>query len=296
MDHESSGNVIIASPWWDYADDLANYIADYRRAFLHREFVPFAGIGCLNRASSCLDAIENQCGRPRFEMQETINPEIGRPFERAYKAAFLITDAGGILYEAAHIASILEREHGVALTTLVTVLREAADEAREAGTPTCRLSARWLSVHNLKSFFAHLWVAVVGHPVVAQTDPPQRRGGMSPGEANAVARRLLDKDESFRTKSSREWANAIGCSQAQVVKLPVWKAIMEESGRARPTGGAARPGVISLTHKVLAGASQDQGNEELNRLIEEQNADYEPSPLDDDPHPHPTEVRERKRL
>jgi hypothetical protein len=120
---------------------------------------------------------------------------------------------------------------------------------------------------------------------------PTRRSGMSLDEANVTAREYLEKnahrEQDHDPVSSRELAKAIGCALGTVPKLPIWKALMEQR-RKRQKGKA--PKAVALSEKVLASAGQD--DKELQRLIREQKADSEPSPLDDSSEV----VRVRKRV
>jgi hypothetical protein len=110
-------------------------------------------------------------------------------------------------------------------------------------------------------------------------------------ELNVKARTYLRKHRAReKTKdpvSVRELAKVIGCSEGTVVKLPAWRALMERRQK-RATPKALR--AVQLSDKVLAATGEQ--DEELQRLIAEQEADREPSPLSDSP----TRVREHKRL
>jgi hypothetical protein len=102
---------------------------------------------------------------------------------------------------------------------------------------------------------------------------------MTCAQAHRRALELAAADWSFVHRSMRQWAKAIGCSVGLVAKLPFWRLVQE---RKRPTGGApSPPPAIPLTPPVLASVGQD--DDPLRRLIEQQQADHEPSPLEDDP-------------
>jgi hypothetical protein len=109
----------------------------------------------------------------------------------------------------------------------------------------------------------------------ARQEPQAQRPRMSSEEANRKAMQLAEADHDFVTRTAQEWAQAIGCSAALVVKLPFWREVMEQTGRERR---GKKPRAVGLTEKVLATAPDDQA--ELDRLIAEQQADHEPSPLD----------------
>lgn len=113
--------------------------------------------------------------------------------------------------------------------------------------------------------------------------PPAKRK-MSKEEANERAIQLTEADPSFLDKSLREWAAAIDCSEGLVVKLRLWKETMKRTGRGK-RGRARVPKAVSLTRGLEATFEGSKGDapDELERLIEEQRADAEPSPLEDDP-------------
>src|SRR5262249_20575463 len=119
------------------------------------------------------------------------------------------------------------------------------------------------------------------------------RPPMSAEEANRRAVKLAEANPSFaREPRLRQWAKAIGCSAGLVVKLPFWRATMEQTGRGRKDNVPA-PKVVSLTRDLEAVTGEGDRDEELKRLIAEQAADSEPSPVDD---AASRKVRTRKRL
>jgi hypothetical protein len=93
------------------------------------------------------------------------------------------------------------------------------------------------------------------------------------GEANLRARVAL---KSPKIDSVRKLAKAIGCSTGLASQLPAWRAHQEELAKKgkKKAGG---PRACSLTDGILAGKGQD--DPELERLIAEQQTDYEESPL-----------------
>jgi hypothetical protein len=114
--------------------------------------------------------------------------------------------------------------------------------------------------------------------------------------ANQQAMELAKKDRFFVQRSLREWAEAIGCSEGLANELPFWRETMRLTGRGRKDATPA-PKVGSLTKKLEDVTGEGERDEELNRLIAEQERDREPSPLDDDPPDSPPrKVRRRKRL
>jgi hypothetical protein len=62
-------------------------------------------------------------------------------------------------------------------------------------------------------------------------NPQSRR--MTVSEANDEAMRLAKADRFFVQRSLREWAEAIGCSEGLVAKLPLWRKTMKQTGRGR---------------------------------------------------------------
>lgn len=145
--------------------------------------------------------------------------------------------------------------------------------------------------------FSHLWAGIRQEncaALAASEQPTARRRNrrMKLAVANSKAYELAKNDPSFLSKSMRDWADAIECSEGQVARLELWKAKQKES-----CDGSARmksPKTVSLTDKQLA-VTPDK-DEELQRLIQEQNANLEPSPLEPDPPDYPHRVRQRKKL
>jgi hypothetical protein len=107
-----------------------------------------------------------------------------------------------------------------------------------------------------------------------------RQKRMSKGEANDKAMELAQADPSFVDRSAREWAGSIGCSEGLVSKLPLWRETMKRTNRGKKGNGSS-PKATRLTssREATLGAPDS----ELQQLIEEQQADKEPSPCEDDP-------------
>lgn len=134
---------------------------------------------------------------------------------------------------------------------------------------------------------------------VTQPDPdrqrPSRKRRMTQKEANQKALLLAKRDRSFVLRSVRQWAKAIGCSAGLVSKLPYWVETRDKRRRAKGPGKG--PKTISLTAGLEAVTGQGDRDEALRQLISEQEADYEPSPLEDDREGRRKgTVRARKRL
>jgi hypothetical protein len=80
----------------------------------------------------------------------------------------------------------------------------------------------------------------------------------------------------------------IGRSEGLVSELPAWQAVMEERRKRNPP--SRRPKAVSLTEKLLALNGEE--DVELQRLMSEQQQDFEPSPLEKTDR----SVKERKRM
>jgi hypothetical protein len=106
------------------------------------------------------------------------------------------------------------------------------------------------------------------------TDGENPRSAVTKDEANIKARDFLRQHPNA---TSRELAAGIGCSTGLVSKLPAWKAVKEQRDKGRQPKKA---GNIALTPKMeqVVGVEGDA----LAKLISEQEADAEPSPLVND--------------
>jgi hypothetical protein len=129
---------------------------------------------------------------------------------------------------------------------------------------------------------------LAGIPLSTSPSPPKRR--VSRAEANVKARDYLRRnavrEQQGNPVGARELAGHVGCSVGLICILPVWRALVEEREKRRKS---KTPDAVNLSDKVLATTGQQ--DEELNRLLADQRADFEPSPLDPGQH----RVRERKR-
>jgi hypothetical protein len=111
------------------------------------------------------------------------------------------------------------------------------------------------------------------------TKSKQQKKRLTCNEANEKAMRLARSDSSFaRAPTIRRWAKAIGCSTGLVSKLPFWQKCKAKLGSKE---SAKRPKVVAFTKPLEDTLGQD--DPELKRLIEEQEADCEPSSLDNTP-------------
>jgi len=109
--------------------------------------------------------------------------------------------------------------------------------------------------------------------VLSETELLPSQPRITAEEYNVRAREALKNP---RLRSVRQLAKAIGCSTGLVTYLPAWRAYqewLERQGRKKPHS----PKVVALSKGVLV--SEGQNDPELERLIAEQQADYEESPL-----------------
>lgn len=117
---------------------------------------------------------------------------------------------------------------------------------------------------------------------------------MSRTEANEKAMELAKADPNFaKNPSPTRWAKEIGCSVGTVYNLSFFQVCQVRSGQGR---GRGSPNVVGFTDKLESTTGEGNKHEVLDRLIAEQDADSEPSPLEDDPPDAPQRVRHRKRL
>jgi hypothetical protein len=86
------------------------------------------------------------------------------------------------------------------------------------------------------------------------------------------ARAIGQEDSDFPTRSARKWAAKLGCALGMVTDLPYWK----ETKHLRVRGKA--PKAVTLSSRVESTMGKE--DEVLQMLIREQEADFEPSPLD----------------
>jgi hypothetical protein len=125
-------------------------------------------------------------------------------------------------------------------------------------------------------------------------------GRMTVEAANRKGMQLAKQyKQRFFAFSIRQQADLIGCSFGTWTKTPFYKQAKKRRRHQRPAGkqGACSPSTASLTGNLEATVGKGERDEVLNQLIAEQEANQEPSPLDDDPpDDRPKRVRHRKRL
>jgi transposase-like protein len=106
----------------------------------------------------------------------------------------------------------------------------------------------------------------------------KRVGPRTPGEERE---RLVSQYLDSHPNPKREdVARSVGCSVTTLLKVPAWQRFSAARHAKRKTRS---PATVELSEKVLATQGQGKKDEILNRLIEEQEADFEPSPITDDP-------------
>jgi hypothetical protein len=118
--------------------------------------------------------------------------------------------------------------------------------------------------------------AALPAPEPMPASPPQarRRPTLTKDEANITAREFLVRNPKA---TARDLSRAIGCSLGMVSSLPSWQAVQEQRAKGREP---KQPKVVSLTRKMQQATGVEDS--QLAKLINEQRADAEPSPLDDD--------------
>jgi hypothetical protein len=133
-------------------------------------------------------------------------------------------------------------------------------------------------------------------PQARKATAAAKRKRMTVEEANQRAVQLAKAKRTFVLCSLREWAEAIGCSTGLVPKLPLWQKTMKRTSQSRADRTSV-PKVVHTSESLDAVTGEGDRDEVLNRLIAEQEADKEPSSLDNDPpDSRPKRVRSRFRL
>ncbi|MHC4063595.1 MAG: hypothetical protein ACYSUI_03710 [Planctomycetota bacterium] len=121
---------------------------------------------------------------------------------------------------------------------------------------------------------------------------PTVRTTISADEANQKAREILKHDPNITRDCL---AAKIGCATGTVSSLGAWKAVQERRKEEREENRKARPPqAVSLTPKLQSVVGED--DDALKKLVQDQHADSEPSPLaEDHPGKAPLKVRTRRR-
>jgi hypothetical protein len=130
----------------------------------------------------------------------------------------------------------------------------------------------------------------------AKTGRPKMTVEEANKQAQALAKRL---GKTFFGLSGRAQAKLIGCAWETWSKTSLFKEARKKGGHM-PAGGRGRakrsPPVVGLTDTLAAVMGEGDKDEVLKHLIAEQEADSEPSPLEDDPPSATRRVHSRKRL
>jgi len=132
---------------------------------------------------------------------------------------------------------------------------------------------------------------------------PSRAKGLTTDEFNVLARDYLKEhatpEHVVRVRKLQEFLkekNPAGtCSTETIHGLPAWRAYQEALQRRGLKGKKKKPKAVGLTDKVEA--TIGESDPALEKLIEQQEADSEPSPLEaDPPDGRPQRVRFRKQV
>jgi hypothetical protein len=102
-------------------------------------------------------------------------------------------------------------------------------------------------------------------------------GRMTKEVANEKMMALAKNNPDFVKKGIHDMAKEIGCSSSTIHKTSFWRTLRDQTGRSRNKN---TPKVVSLTDSLEATVGEGDEHEILERLIQEQNADHEPSPLE----------------
>jgi len=138
-------------------------------------------------------------------------------------------------------------------------------------------------------YFLPKWLQILSE--IEKSETPPR---MTKEEANRKAMELAKRDRTFVDRPLREWAEAIGCSEGLVTKLPFWIKTMEMTGRGQKDRPRV-PKAVTFTDTLESTTGKGKPNQVLDELIAEQ--DQEPSPLEADPQvDRPRRVRNKKRV
>jgi hypothetical protein len=130
--------------------------------------------------------------------------------------------------------------------------------------------------------------------------PPPKPSSLPTAKANEQALRVAKKlGISFFSLSESAQARAIGCHLKTWRKTPFYQAAQKKrprTTRKQPKTARKQSGKRAVAFTETVEAVTGREDEELKRLLGDQEADYEPSPLEADPPDRPRRVRERKRL
>lgn len=183
----------------------------------------------------------------------------------------------------------------------ITWTLDCAESFREAMSLACRAVRALPREPAVRNSLIEAWCAhncSAGEGVASGSVRRVKR--MSLQEARRRAADLIRSEPDLARKpTQRGWASRIGCHPALVKKIPLFQSCVSAAERQDSPPGRHRK-AVGLTEKLQQSIGIDDEVEEINdrlddelqRLISEQNADEEPSPLDD----RRQEVRARKIL
>mgnify|MGYP006899696074 CR=1 FL=1 len=109
---------------------------------------------------------------------------------------------------------------------------------------------------------------------------------MKKADANTTAWKLLNDQPDL---TIRELAELIGCSVGLIAKTAAWKQTAAERKRAN---GPAKPTAVNLSDGLQKVTASDAEPDPLEKLIAEQEKDFEPSPFE----PARRKIRNRKSI
>jgi hypothetical protein len=125
---------------------------------------------------------------------------------------------------------------------------------------------------------------------------PAKRSRMTKEQANQRAQRLVKKKRrAFFAMSQRQQAKLIGCSWATWKATEFYK-VLASQGKFHNRSKTSSPKVESLSAGREKVAGQGERDEVLSQLIASQEADREPSPLEDDLPDRARKTHFRKKL
>ncbi|MGC1273449.1 MAG: hypothetical protein WBC44_07045 [Planctomycetaceae bacterium] len=160
------------------------------------------------------------------------------------------------------------------------LLDDVARAVSEALHPTLPGLHAFGAGESLASLIADIGnAACASEPATQQPEAVgNKRRCITADEADAKAKQIAKDDPEFvKTATLADWAQEIGCHHNTAKKSGFILACIEQAKKQKATRNSGRK-AVSLTDAVLANAGDD-GDDELQRLIEEQGRDYDPSPV-----------------
>jgi len=141
-------------------------------------------------------------------------------------------------------------------------------------------------------------------PVGETAASPGKRKRMSVEEANKEAKKVAKRfGKGFFAMSANKQAEHVGCHHLTWKNTAFYKSAMEKGLITKPKKRVLKAVGLTATLETVIGEGERNeilnqvGDRELHRLIQEQVADFEPSPLEPSPMPErERKVRCRKRV